>query len=73
MTLEIKRSYLEIKSLDDLNDSSKPSENYYIELIKEPDFQLNKFFTKMLEKNIDGQTDLFGLISNGLNISIIKI
>ena len=50
MTLEIKRSYLEIKSLDDLNDSSKSSENYYIELIKEPDFQLNKFFYKNVGK-----------------------
>ena len=50
MTLEIKRSYLEIKTLDELKDSSKPSENYYIELIEEPDFQLNKFFYKNVGK-----------------------
>jgi len=51
VTLEIKRRYLEIKSLDELKESSKPSENYYIELIKEPDFQLNKFFYKNVGKN----------------------
>ena len=50
MTLEIKRSYLEIKSLDELKDSSKPTENYFIELIEEPDFQLNKFFYKNIGK-----------------------
>ena len=50
MTLEIKRSYLEIKSLDELKDSSKPSENYCMELIEEPDFQLNKFFYKNVGK-----------------------
>ena len=50
MILEIKRSYLEIKSLDELKDSSKPSANYYIELIEEPDFQLNKFFYKNIGK-----------------------
>ena len=48
MKLEVKRSYLEIKSLDELKVSSKPSENYYIELIEEPDFQLNKFFYKQI-------------------------
>ena len=51
MTLEIKRSYLEIKSLDELKESSKPSENYFVELVKKPDFQLNKFFYKNVGKN----------------------
>ena len=44
MTEKIYRSYLEIKSLDELKEVKKPSENYSVELADPKDFQLNKFF-----------------------------
>ena len=51
MTEKIYRSYLEIKSLDELKEVKKPSENYFIELADPKDFQLNKFFYKNIGKN----------------------
>ena len=51
MTEKIYRSYLEIKSLDELKEAKKPSENYYVELSDPKDFQLNKFFYKNIGKN----------------------
>ena len=49
----IKRNYLEIKSLDELFELSKPSENLNLELVLPPDFQLNKFFYKKIEKKLN--------------------
>ena len=46
MTEEVKRSYLEINSLKDLQESKKPSAGYVVDLIQPVDFQLNKFFYK---------------------------
>ena len=51
MTEEIKRSYLEITSLDQLKESNNPSEDCAVELVEQPDFQLNKFFYKQIGKN----------------------
>ena len=51
MTEEIKRSYLEITSLDQLKESNNPLEECAVELIEKPDFQLNKFFYKNVGKN----------------------
>ena len=51
MTEKIYRSYLEIKSLGELKEVKKPSENYFIELADPKDFQLNKFFYKNIGKN----------------------
>ena len=51
MTEEVKRSYLEINSLKDLQESEKPSEDYIVDLIEPTDFQLNKFFYKNIGKN----------------------
>jgi len=48
---EIKRSYLEIKSLQDLKKVSKPPEDYSINLLDPINFQLNKFFYKNIGKN----------------------
>jgi ribosomal protein S18 acetylase RimI-like enzyme len=48
---KIYRSYLEIKSLYELKEVKKPSENYFIELVDPKDFQLNKFFYKNIGKN----------------------
>ena len=46
MTQEVKRNYLEINSLKDLNQRSKPSDDYSLNLLDPPNFQLNKFFYK---------------------------
>ena len=51
MTQEVKRSYLEIKSIQDLEEVKKPSENYSINLLDSFNFQLNKFFYKNIGKN----------------------
>ena len=50
MTQEVKRNYLEIKSLEDLNEGFKPSNDYSLKLINPINFQLNKFFYKNIGK-----------------------
>ena len=50
MTKEVKRNYLEISSLKDLNEGIKPSEDYSLDLIDPINFQLNKFFYKNIGK-----------------------
>ena len=50
MTEEVKRNYLEISSLNDLNEGNKPSEDYFLNLIDPINFQLNKFFYKSIGK-----------------------
>ena len=50
MTEEVKRNYLEITSLNDLNEGNKPSEDYFLNLIDPINFQLNKFFYKSIGK-----------------------
>ena len=50
MTEEVKRNYLEIKSLQDLKEGYKPSEDYSLSLIDPINFQLNKFFYKNIGK-----------------------
>ena len=51
MTKKVERSYLEIKSLQDLKKASKPLEDYSINLLDPINFQLNKFFYKDIGKN----------------------
>ena len=46
MTQQVKRNYLEINSLEDLNQGSKPSNDYSLNLLDPINFQLNKFFYK---------------------------
>ena len=46
MTLEVKRNYLEINSLQNLNEVSQPSAEYSLKLLDPINFQLNKFFYK---------------------------
>ena len=50
MKEEVKRNYLEISSLKDLNEGIKPSEDYSLDLIDPINFQLNKFFYKNIGK-----------------------
>ena len=47
----IKRSFLEIKSLKELNCVKKPSEKVEVNLVNPPDFLLNKFLYKQIGKN----------------------
>ena len=46
MTQEVKRNYLEINSIQELNQGSKPSDDYTLNLLNPINFQLNKFFYK---------------------------
>ena len=48
MTQEVKRNYLEINSLEDLNQGSKPSDEFSLNLLDPVNFQLNKFFYKKI-------------------------
>jgi len=41
---KVERNYLEINSLDDLNESRSIPSDYNIELVMPVDFELNKFF-----------------------------
>ncbi len=50
MNKKIDRNYLEIQSLGDLVESKSPSDEFIIELINPPNFQLNKFFYKNIGK-----------------------
>ena len=51
MKKKIERNYLEINSLNQLNDSKNHPNNFDIHLVKPTDFQLNKFFYKNIGKN----------------------
>ena len=50
MTQEVKRSYLEMNSIQDLEEVQKPSVDYSINLLDPINFQLNKFFYKNIGK-----------------------
>ena len=47
---EVIRNYLEIKSLKDLLEVSKPTKKCQVFLVDPVDFQLNKFFYKQIGK-----------------------
>ena len=48
---KIVRNYLEIKSVKELLEKKKPSDDFVLEKISKSDFQLNKFFYKQIGKN----------------------
>ncbi len=50
MTEEVRRNYLEINSIQDLNEVVKSTEDYSLNLLNPPNFQLNKFFYKNIGK-----------------------
>ena len=50
MTEEVKRTYLEINSLQDLKEGAKPSKDYSLNLLDPINFRLNKFFYKDIGK-----------------------
>ena len=53
MIEKISRTYLEIKSLNDLNEVKKPTGIYSINLVDPIDFQLNKFLYKQIGKKFN--------------------
>tara|TARA_B100000902_G_scaffold127210_1_gene126686 strand:+ start:22 stop:525 length:504 start_codon:yes stop_codon:yes gene_type:complete len=50
VTQEVQRNYLQINSIQDLNEVVDPSEDYSLNLLKPINFQLNKFFYKNIGK-----------------------
>ena len=50
MTQEVQRNYLEIKSIQDLNEVVMPSGDFSLKLLETINFQLNKFFYKNIGK-----------------------
>ena len=50
MTEEVQRNYLQINSIQDLNEVVGPFEDYSLNLLEPIDFQLNKFFYKNIGK-----------------------
>jgi ribosomal protein S18 acetylase RimI-like enzyme len=50
VTQEVHRNYLEINSIEDLNDVNDPTEEYSLDLLEPQNFQLNKFFYKNIGK-----------------------
>ena len=50
MTQEIQRNYLEINSIQDLNEVIEPNEDCSLNLLEPINFQLNKFFYKNIGK-----------------------
>ena len=51
MNNQVKRNYLEIRSINELVIAKKPDNNINLEKIHPQDFQLNKFFYKEIGKN----------------------
>ena len=50
MNNQVKRNYLEIKSINELIEVKKPLENLHLEKVLPADFQLNKYFYKEIGK-----------------------
>ena len=50
MTQEVQRNYLEINSIQDLNEVIEPSGDHSLNLLEPINFQLNKFFYKNIGK-----------------------
>ncbi len=50
MINSVKRNYLEINSITDLNEEIKPFDKLTVNLDDSADFQLNKFFYKEIGK-----------------------
>ena len=51
MSKKVERNYLEINSVEDLNEPKLNNEEIFIDLLEPVDFQLNKFFYKNIGKD----------------------
>ena len=51
MSKKVERNYLEINSIEELNEHNNLSSDFIIELVEPDDFKLNKFFYKNIGKS----------------------
>ena len=51
MSKKVERNYLEINSIEELNEPNNSSHDFIIELVEPDDFKLNKFFYKSIGKS----------------------
>ena len=51
MSKKVERNYLEINSIEELNEPNNSSNDFIIELVEPDDFKLNKFFYKNIGKS----------------------
>ena len=51
MNNQVKRNYLEIRSINKLVEANKPNKNIILEKVNPPDFHLNKFFYREIGRN----------------------
>ncbi len=51
MSKKVERNYLEINSIEELNEPNNLSSDFIIELVQPDDFKLNKFFYKNIGKS----------------------
>ena len=51
MNKKVERNYLEINSIEELNEPNNLSSDFFIESVDPDDFQLNKFFYKNIGEN----------------------
>ena len=51
MSKKVERNYLEINSIEELNEPNNSSHDFTIELVEPDDFKLNKFFYKNIGKS----------------------
>ena len=51
MSKKVERNYLEINSIEELNESNNLASDFTIELVQPDNFQLNKFFYKKIGKS----------------------
>ena len=51
MSKKVERNYLEINSIEELNEHNNLSSDFIIELVQPDDFKLNKFFYKNIGKS----------------------
>ena len=49
MKKKVERNYLEINSIEDLNESNNLSTDFSVKLVEPDNFQLNKFFYKNIK------------------------
>ena len=53
MSTKILRNYLHIETIKDLKEVKNPLDNFLVSVVKDKDFQLNKFFYKNIGKNCE--------------------
>ena len=73
MTQEVERNYLEINSIENLNQGSNPSTDYSLNLLDPVNFQLNKFFYKNIGNKHKWVDRLIWTEEQWIDLSLIHI